>query len=100
MTLSFSVWLVILAALVAANLPFFNDRVLALGPRRTPKTLWWRLCELVVCYGLVGALGLALEHSAGQIYPQGWEFYATTEALFLTFAFPGFTWRYLYRRRR
>lgn len=100
MTLSTSVWLVIVAALLAANLPFFNDRVLAFGPRRSPKTLWWRLCELVICYFLVGALGLALEQSAGQIYPQGWEFYATTAALFLTFAFPGFTWRYLFRRGR
>lgn len=100
MTLTSSVWLVIMAALVAANLPFFNDRVLAVGPKRSPKTLWWRLCELVACYFLVGVLGLALEQSAGQIYPQAWEFYATTAALFLTFAFPGFTWRYLYRRRR
>jgi hypothetical protein len=100
MSLSLAVWLVIVVALVAANLPFVNDRVLAVGPRRTPKTLWWRLAELVVCYGLAGALALALEQSIGQIYPQGWEFYATTVALFLTFAFPGFTWRYLYRRRR
>ncbi len=100
MTLSSSVWLVILAAVLLANLPFFNDRVLAFGPERRPKTLWWRLAELVICYFVAGAIGLGLEHSAGQIYPQGWEFYATTGALFLTFAFPGFTWRHLYRRRR
>lgn len=99
MSLNASVWLVIVMALVAANLPFFNDRVMALGPRRQPKTLWWRLVELAVCYGLVGAIGMALEQSAGQIFPQGWEFYATTAALFLTFAFPGFTWRYLFHRR-
>jgi hypothetical protein len=43
--------------------------------------------------------GLALEQSAGQIYPQGWEFYATTGALFLTLAFPGFVYRYLFKRR-
>ena len=35
---------------------------------------------------------------AGQIAAQGWEFYAITAALFLTFAFPGFVWRYLLRR--
>jgi Protein of unknown function (DUF2818) len=99
MSLNASVWLVILVALLAANLPFFNDRILAVGPRRHPKTLWWRLLELLCCYGLVGAIGLGLEQSAGQIYPQGWEFYATTASLFLTFAFPGFTWRYLYQRR-
>lgn len=99
MSLNASVWLVILLALVAANLPFFNDRIMAVGPRRQPKTLVWRLLELVLCYVAVGGAGLALEQSAGQIYPQGWEFYATTASLFLTFAFPGFTLRYLYRQR-
>ncbi|OYW08175.1 MAG: hypothetical protein B7X34_09200 [Acidobacteriia bacterium 12-62-4] len=44
-------------------------------------------------------MGLALEQSAGQIAPQGWEFYATTGALFITLAFPGFVYRYLYRHR-
>jgi hypothetical protein len=99
MTHTFSVTLVLLAALIAANLPFVNDRWLAVWPRRSPKTLWMRVAELLVLYFLVGALGLALEQSAGQIAPQGWEFYATTGALFLTLAFPGFVYRYLYRRR-
>jgi hypothetical protein len=95
-----SIWLVLLAALVAANLPFLNERWLAVVPRGSqPKSLGIRVLELVVCYFLVGALGLALEQYAGQIYPQGWEFYATTGALFLTLAFPGFVYRYLFRRR-
>jgi flagellar biosynthesis protein FliQ len=94
-----SVWLVLIAAFVAANLPFINDRWLAIVSRQQPKTLVMRLGELVVLYGLVGGLGLALEQSAGQIAPQGWEFYATTAALFITLAFPGFVYRYLMRRR-
>jgi hypothetical protein len=96
---SFSVALVLLAALLAANLPFINERLIAVFPRRSPKSLWLRVGELIVCYFLVGALGLALEQSAGQIYPQGWEFYATTGALFLTLAFPGFVYRYLFKRK-
>lgn len=96
---TFSVWLVLLAALVGANLPFLNDRWLAIVARATPKTLGMRLVELVLLYLLVGGLGLALEQSAGQIAPQGWEFYATTAALFLTLAFPGFVYRYLFKRR-
>ena len=99
MNQSFSVALVLLAAFVAANLPFVNERWIAVFPRSAPKTLWMRVGELVVCYFLVGALGLALEQSAGQIYPQGWEFYATTGALFLTLAFPGFVYRYLFKRK-
>jgi hypothetical protein len=95
---TFSVWMVLLAAVVGANLPFLSERLLAVIPRKEPKSLWLRLFELIVCYLLVGALGLALEQSAGQIAPQGWEFYATTATLFLTLAFPGFVYRYLFKR--
>ena len=95
-----SVWLVIAVAFVAANLPFLLDRhLLGVVPLKSPKPLAVRLAELVAWYFLVGGLGLALEHRAGQIAPQGWEFYAITGALFLTLAFPGFVWRYLLRRR-
>ncbi|MDP3519958.1 MAG: DUF2818 family protein [Hydrogenophaga sp.] len=98
MNTSGAVWLVILVALVAANLPFVNNRWLAVGPSTAEKTWWQRLFELVVFYLMVGGLGLALEQHQGQIYPQGWAFYATTGALFLTLAFPGFVWRFLMRR--
>ena len=94
-----SVWLVLLAAFILANLPFLNERWLALLPRRLPKTLWIRVLELLICYALLIGFGMALEQSAGQIAPQGWEFYAVTGALFLTLAFPGFVYRYLFKRR-
>lgn len=101
MTQTASIWLVILAALVAANLPFMNERWLVAGrqPASQVKPLWGRLAELVLLYFFVGLLALALERRAGQIYPQGWEFYAVTATLFLTLAFPGFVWRYLTKRR-
>ncbi len=88
-------WVVVILAVVGANLPFLNNRLLAVVPLSQPKTLAWRLAELVLCYFLVGGIGLALEQAAGQIYPQRWEFYATTAALFLTLAFPGFVFKYL-----
>ncbi|HEY1231438.1 MAG TPA: DUF2818 family protein [Ramlibacter sp.] len=95
-----SIWLVIVVAFLAANLPFLADRaVLGVWPLKASKSLAVRLAELVLLYLLVGGLGLALERRAGQIAPQGWEFYAVTAALFLTFAFPGFVWRYLLRHR-
>jgi hypothetical protein len=97
MSQTLSIWIVILAAFAAANLPFVNQRLLAVVPLPGPKSLAVRLAELVVMYLLVGGLGLLLEHRAGQIAPQGWEFYAVTGALFITFAFPGFIWRYLKR---
>ena len=93
-----SVWLVLAAALAAANLPFLNDRFLGLLRLRSgSKGLALRLLELLLLYFLVGGAGLLLEQRLGQIYPQGWEFYAITASLFLTLAFPGFVWRYLVR---
>jgi hypothetical protein len=39
-----------------------------------------------------------LESNAGNVFNQGWQFYAVTVCLFLVLAFPGFTFRYLRRR--
>lgn len=100
MTQTVSIWLVILLALAAANLPFLSQRILGVVPLARGKTLAVRLAELVLLYFVVGGIGLALEQRAGQIAPQRWEFYAVTGALFLTLAFPGFVWRYLYKHRR
>lgn len=94
-----AIWLVILAALVAANLPFLNDRWFIVGPRALRgKPFAVRALELLLLYLLVGVLALVIEKRAGQIAPQGWEFYAVTVALFITLAFPGFVYRYLMRR--
>jgi hypothetical protein len=40
-----------------------------------------------------------MEKRAGQIGPQTREFYAIAATLFLTFAFSGFVFRYLFRHR-
>jgi len=95
---SVAVWFVVLTAVIGANLPFVNSRLLAVVPLKFSKNLGLRLLELVVFYLLVGGLALLLEQRAGRIAPQGWEFYAITGALFITLAFPGFVYRYLYKR--
>ena len=89
------VWLVILFALVAANLPFVNERLFIVGPRRAPKHLGWRLLELALMAVLAFGLGALLEARLGQRQAQTWEFFAAAACLFVTFAFPGFIWRYL-----
>ena len=95
-----SIWTVLLIALLAANLPFANERLFALVPAfGAVKPLAARLAELIVLYVVVGGIGLLFERRVGQIAPQGWEFYAITGALFLVLAFPGFTWRYLLKHR-
>ena len=93
-------WALLLVGFIAANLPFLTDRLLLVGPRRSPKALGWRLLELLLLSGLTIGLGMLIEARLGQRAPQGWEFYAVTAALFLTLAFPGFVYRYLVRRGR
>ncbi|RYZ10504.1 MAG: DUF2818 family protein, partial [Comamonadaceae bacterium] len=63
------------------------------------KSLALRLGELVLLYGITGAVGALFEHRAGQIAPQGWEFYAITASLFVVLAFPGFVYRYMLKHR-
>lgn len=93
-----SVWLVLVVAVIAANLPFVNERLFAVGPRLRPdKSFGWRLLELVAYAVLTWGLGSGLEASIGQRAPQGWEFYAAGACLFITLASPGFVWRYLRR---
>jgi len=96
---SAAVWLVLALAVIAANLPYFNERLLLIGPRRAPKPAWWRLLELVLMAALTFAVGSALEARIGQRHAQGWEFYAAGACLFITLGFPGFVWRYLRRGR-
>ena len=101
MNLTISVWLVIFCAVLAANLPFINQRYFGFGPLyKKGKSLLVRLIELKAAYYVVGFIGLLLEKRIGQVASQGWEFYAVTAALFLTLAFPGFVFQYLMRRPR
>lgn len=99
---------VIVLAALAANLPFFNDRLF--GVLRLPaqpgwlapggrKALWVRLIELVVLYFLVGLIARLLEGRIGGVQTQRWEFYVVTACLFLVLAYPGFVVRYLRRQR-
>ncbi|TDN70912.1 DUF2818 family protein [Paraburkholderia sp. BL10I2N1] len=93
-------WFIVLLALAGANVPFLNQRFFAVVPMKAAKkSVWLRLAELMVLYFVVGALGFMLEARAGNRFDQGWQFYAITFSLFVVFAFPGFTWQYLVKRR-
>ncbi|MQA39374.1 DUF2818 family protein [Rugamonas aquatica] len=99
MDVSVASWLVIAAALVAANLPFFNDKVFALVATRWPrKPLFVRLAEMTVLYFVVGVIGFALEAQIGNRFQQTWEFYAISACIFIVLGFPGFIVRYLRKR--
>lgn len=89
----------LLLLLLAANAPFLSPRVLLLGPLQPRRGFGLRLLELLLLGGLWLLAALALEANQGQRHPQGWTFYAVLLCLLLTFAFPGFVWRYLRRQR-
>ncbi|MFZ6774517.1 DUF2818 family protein [Undibacterium sp. SXout7W] len=93
-------WVIVGLAVLAANLPFINERCFALIALQRfflGKPLWFRLFELVVLYFFIGALGFLFESKLGNRFTQTWEFYAITCCLFLVMAFPGFVFRYLRR---
>ncbi len=94
--------LVVVLALVAANLPFFTHKIFfIIAPLAGEKAFGWRLLEAIAGYFIVGAIAMALESRAyGAVYRQDWQFYAITFCLFIVLAFPGFLARYLWRQRR
>lgn len=99
MNVSLSAWLVILLALMGANLPFINERLFAVLPLRSDsKSFWWRLVELLALYCFIGIIARLLEGQIGTVFKQNWEFYAITGCLFIVLAFPGFALRYLRKR--
>ncbi len=93
-------WFIVLLALFGANVPFFNQRLFAVVPlAAAKKSLWLRIAEMIVLYFAIGLIGFALEARAGNRFDQGWQFYAITVSMFIVFAFPGFTFQYLVKRR-
>lgn len=91
--------LLLVIALIAANLPFVTERLFFIKLLNAGKHVGWQLLELVVFYFIVGGIAWLLERKTGSVQNQNWEFYAITAALFLVFAFPGFVYRYLWRRK-
>ncbi len=93
-----AITILLLFSVLAANLPWFSERLFYVIPLKH-KHFGWHLLELVVLYFVVGGIARLVEHKVmGQAASQHWEFYATTACLFLVFAFPGFVWRYFWRR--
>ncbi len=96
MTASQASWLIIVIALISANLPWLSERVFFIGkPANGQKRAWVRWLEWLMLYFVAGAITLGMEKKLnGEIYPQDWEFYAITLCLFLVFSLPGFIYRH------
>jgi hypothetical protein len=89
---------VLILALLAANLPFANERLFSIFALKAPsKAFGWRLVELMVNYALVGVIAYLLEQKIEPVHHQDWEFYAVTACMFLVLAAPGFVYRFLWK---
>ncbi len=91
--------ILLVLAFIAANLPFLSERRLLVLPSPNGKTLSWRLLELVGLYFIVGLVAWLVERNMGAAHPQRWEFYAVTVCLFLVFAYPGYVYRAMWRKK-
>ncbi len=101
MTTGIAILLMLLIALLAANLPWASDRVAFIwSPPSGRKSEWIRLLEWLVLFALVGLIGAGLEfRTQGELQAQGWEFWVIALSLFAVFALPGFVYRHDLRRR-
>ncbi|MEW6445139.1 MAG: DUF2818 family protein [Pseudomonadota bacterium] len=114
MSASSDVLPLILVALALANLPWLNERLLAVFPLRSGRKLFWmRLLEWMLAFGLTALLAWRLEMGClssfgsfiglaecpGELHPKSWEFFSVTLVLFAVFALPGFIY-FVERRRR
>ncbi|WP_178861719.1 DUF2818 family protein [Thiomicrorhabdus cannonii] len=95
MTLDQSVWLLLVTAIILANVPWiFANRIFLFIQVKT-KSFLVNFLEWLLYFILTGILAYLLENkSMGHVESQGWEFYAVTFFMFAIFAFPGFIYRY------
>ena len=91
-------YVLLLLALVLANLPFLNNRLLGVVALRN-KHFGHQLFEWALAYVLVGLLAYVLELRMGAVHSQDATFYVVTVLMFAVFAFPAFVWRYFWRSK-
>ena len=80
-------WLLLFVGIVLASLPFV-----------LPLKNSLRVFAFIAAYGLFVLSGRMIEAHLSQNAAQGWAFYAVTFLLFVVAGFPGFIWRYLWKK--
>lgn len=95
MSLDAAVWVLLVTAIVLANIPWLlSNRIFVFIPVAT-KSIWLNFAEWFLYFLVTGLFAYLLENNAmGHVKEQGWEFYAVTLFMFAIFAFPGFIYRY------
>ena len=95
MSIDQSVWLLLVTAVILANIPWVLSTRLFLFIKVPSKSFVINSLEWFMYFILTGVFAYLLEgKSMGHVQPQEWEFYAVTLFMFMIFAFPGFIYRY------
>lgn len=95
MTLDIAVWILLVTAIILANIPWvFANRLFLIIPVLN-KTIWINFAEWFLYFLITGLFAYLLENKAmGHVKSQDWEFYAVAIFMFAIFSFPGFIYRY------
>jgi len=88
--------ILLIASIIAANLPWLTERsLLIFPPQPSGKPVWMRLIEWFILFIIMGGVAIGLEIKAtGGSHSQDWEFYWVSLFLFMIFALPGFIYRH------
>lgn len=98
MDMSQAVWILLITAIVLANLPFMLATRLFIFIKVPEKSFWINIAEWFLYFIITGVFAYLLENkSMGHVAPQDWEFYTINLFMFMIFAFPGFVYRYNYK---
>lgn len=89
--------LLLILALLLANLPFVVRPTLFKAEAGVADFAV-RMLEWGGALILAGALAWFLETRSAPLHDQRWQFYATVVCMFIVFAFPGFVYRYFWRK--
>lgn len=93
--MNWNVALLLILAVVCANIPWISQRFLLFITPVKGKKEWMRLIEWLLFYAIIGLIAIGLEQKTlGTLHQQQWEFYVTTLCLFMVCAFPGFIYRH------
>ena len=95
MSVDQAVWLLLVTAIILANIPWILSNRLFLFIKVPSKSFIVNILEWLLYFILTGIFAYLLESkSMGHVQAQEWEFYAITLFMFIIFAFPGFIYRY------
>ena len=95
MEMTQAIWLLLVLAVVLANIPFILANRMFVFIKVPEKNFATTLSEWFLYFLITGMFAFLLENkSMGEVATQDWEFYTVVLFLFMIFAFPGFIYRY------